>query len=542
MTEHVVYDDQVGRVLEGASREHWQRAGTRQRLGIILPLFSARTASSQGIGDFADLERLVDWCERIGATALQLLPLNDAGNGTSPYSALSAMALDPAYISLERLAPMVDDAGWLAQVRLLARVLEQTQRVQYAAVRRAKEEMLRQAFERCSGELRQTEGYQRFREESSSWLDGYATFRVLKERNGWAGWEEWGAGRPSEEWISQLKREAQQELDFHCFQQWLAREQLMAAKAYADERGVLLKGDIPILVGRDSADVWQRPELFDLNATAGAPPDMYAADGQNWGFPTYVWATHEGEGFAWWRQRLELLQDYYHLYRIDHVVGFFRIWTIPLGERTGRNGRFVPEDESRWDEHGRNLLEMMLSGCNLLPLAEDLGTIPDVCRSTLLDMGIPGLKVARWEKRYHGDGSFVRPWDYPWLSVATSSTHDSETLAGWWQAFPGERSQLHRELGLGEHAPEELTPELAERLLSELARARSAFTLLPMGDILAPSGRYLDPDPTANRVNVPGICNETNWTYRLPFPLERLLDDGPLNDHLRKLLARPNGV
>ena len=532
------HHEQIRQLQEGPSRQHWERAGTERRLGVILPLSSARTNTSQGIGDFGDLQRLVDWCQCIGATTLQLLPLNDAGNGTSPYSALSAMALDPAYISLELVGPLVDDADWLARVRLLARVLEQTKRVQYAAVRFAKEELLREAFGRCWSDLRGSEAYERFA-ASCPWLDGYAAFRVLKERNGWASWEEWSGGRPAGDWIAELRSEAPAAVDFHCFQQWLAREQLMAARTYAQERGVLLKGDIPILVGRDSADVWKRPELFHLDATAGAPPDMYAADGQNWGFPTYDWAAHEAEGFAWWRQRLQLLQDYYDLYRIDHVVGFFRIWTIPLGEKTGRNGRFVPEDEGRWGEHGSRLLQMMLSNCDLLPLAEDLGTIPDVCRRLLREMGIPGLKVARWEKRYHGDGSIIQPRDYPWLSVATSSTHDSETLAGWWQAFPDERAQLHRELGLGDHAPDELTPELGERLLRELAGARSAFALLPVWDILAPSRRYLDPDPVANRVNVPGICDDTNWTYRLPFPMERLLADEPLNAHLRALLARP---
>lgn len=520
------------------SHRHWQRIGGRKRLGVMVPLFSARTTQSAGMGDFADIERLVDWCVEIGATVLQLLPLNDIGLGTSPYSALSALALDPTYISLRRLAPLVDDAGWLQRVDDAAAELEQAPSVQYARVRQVREPLLLEAFRRCRKKVEQDLAFSRFQQENP-WLDGYVAYRVLKEQNGWTSWEHWAANRPARQCIAEAEQQHGERLAFHRFLQWVAAEQLRQAREYAEARGVLLKGDIPILVGRDSADVWLHPELFHLEATAGAPPDMYAAEGQNWGFPTYDWDRLAERDYFWWRQRLASIEQYFHLYRVDHVVGFFRIWTIPLGERNGLKGRFVPEDESRWGDHGRRLLSMMLDSCSLLPLGEDLGTVPDICRSTLHEMGIPGLKVARWEKRWHGDRSFIQPYDYPWLSVATSSTHDSETLAGWWAAYPGEREQLYRELGYSGSAPPELTPALAERLLGDLARAGSAFTILPLNDILFLAGPdFLFPRPEDNRVNVPGTCVDTNWTFRLPRTLERLLADERLSRELKGLLER----
>ena len=522
---------------EAASRGHWERPGRGRRLGVVAPLFCARSCQSLGIGDFADLDRLVDWCVEIGASVLQLLPLNDMGTGSSPYSALSAMALDPIYLSLPRMEPLVQDAAWARSLGSVRAELETAPRVRYQQVRQEKMRLLYQAFEHCRSDLAHSPELEIFREESP-WLEGYLAFRVLKEKHGWRSWEEWSRGRSPEEWIALAGRTDEEALDFHRFLQWISREQLRGARRYADDRGVLLLGDIPILVARDSADVWEHTELFHLDSTAGAPPDMYAADGQNWGFPTYDWESIASRDYAWWRLRLAGLRDYFHLYRIDHVVGFFRIWTIPMGEETGRNGRFVPEDEARWGEHGWRLLSMMLEASPLLPLAEDLGAIPPVCRDTLRSMGIPGLKVARWEKRYHGDGSFIHPREYPFLSVATSSTHDSETLAGWWQAFPGERAQLHRELGLGDRPPAELDRELSRLLLGDLARSGSAFAILPIWDLLHGAPGYLDPDPQANRVNLPGVCSEQNWTYRLPFLMERLIGDAALNGELREVLAR----
>jgi 4-alpha-glucanotransferase len=321
------------------------------------------------------------------------------------------------------------------------------------------------------------------------------------------------------------------------FGQWLLDRQLREARRRAAAAGVLIEGDIPILVARDSADVWANPGIFDLGSMAGAPPDMYSEVGQNWGFPTYDWEALRGREFDWWRARLRHAERFYDLYRIDHVVGFFRIWTIPLGEKDGRNGRFVPGDESLWGEHGRAILRMMLESTSMLPLAEDLGTIPDVCRETLGDMGICGMKVQRWERRWHEDRGYVDPADYHPLSVATLATHDSETLAGWWDAAPDERDLLWTTLGHDLPAPAPMPADAQREVIRWLSGASSLFVVHLLQDLLAPFG-LLPGDPADHRINLPGIVNDTNWTWRCPVPLERLLGDSDLAAAVRDMTTR----
>ena len=515
----------------------WRRIGTDRRLGIAVPLFSLRSSRSAGIGDVADLEMLVDWCVEIGASVVQLLPLNDLGTDSAPYCAISAFALDPVHVALDRLDEVQRDAALRDRVRGLSQVLERAPRVDYTAVRREKMAVLEAAFAVGREALSDAAGFEGFVAANRDWLEDYVLYRTLREENGWASRESWGPDYAGADARAAFAGEHAERLQFHRWVQWTLDRQLSAARAYAQARGVLLKGDIPILVGRDSADVWCHPEIFRLDTGAGAPPDYYAEDGQNWGFPTYDWPTLWDDDCRWWRRRLEVAERYFDLYRVDHVVGLFRIWTVPQGEKTARNGVFVPADEAEWGAHGRRILEMMLAAADMLPLAEDLGTIPDVCRETLVDLGICGLKVARWEKRYKSDGRFIPPAAFPALSVATLSTHDSETLRGWWQAEPTERQELYETLGRRGQAPEHLTPDLHEELLRQIAQSGAIFAILAIQDVLAPYGQVWD-DPEANRVNIPGLVNGSNWTFRLPVPLESLIENTRLNERLRDLLRR----
>ena len=519
-----------------ATARHWERVGTRRRLGVAVPLFSLRSERSAGIGDVADLERLVDWCQAIGATVVQLLPLNDMGTGTAPYGAISAFATDPIYIALDRLPAAATDAQHAERAVELGRRLEGAARIDYPRVRREKMAMLEDAFARSRDRIANDGSFSSFVATNADWLDDYALYRTLREVHDWRPWEDWDGAYAGKDALRRFADAHAERLDFHRFHQWVIDGQLTAARAYASERGVLLKGDVPILVGRDSADVWRRRELFRLDTSAGAPPDYYAEDGQNWGFPTYDWDVSWRDDCAWWRRRLAHAERYFDLYRIDHVVGLFRIWTIPHGEETGRNGRFVPEDEGVWGAQGRRILEMMLDASRMLPLAEDLGTIPDVCRDTLADMGICGTKVIRWERRWHGDQRFIPPEDYPPLSMATLSTHDSETFRGWWADYPEERQLFWEDMGRSGPAPT-LDPAVHEACLVHAARVRSTFLILAIQDILAPA-RLLHDDPEDNRVNVPGTVTDRNWTYRLPVTLERLLANPRMNEHLARLLRR----
>ena len=518
------------------SARHWERVGTRPRSGLAVPLFSLRSERSAGVGDFADLERLADWCAAIGASVIQLLPLNDLGPDSAPYGAVSAFALDPIYAAPDRISAVQADPALRAKAAALAADLEQPGPVAYDRVRGARMAFLEAVFATVADALRDDTDFEAFVAEHERWLEDYVLYRTLREHHGWRSWEDWGDTYDMAS-LARFSAEHASRLQFHRWIQWILDGQLRAAHQYANERGVLLKGDIPILVGRDSADVWRNPHLFFLDTSAGAPPDYYAEDGQNWGFPTYDWEAHWPDGCQWWRARLAHASRYFDLYRVDHVVGLFRIWTIRHGEETGRNGWFVPEEEWRWGGHGRGILEMMLDATDMLPLAEDLGTIPDVCRDTLRDLGICGTKVVRWERRWHGDGSFIPPSEFAPLSMATLSTHDSDTLRGWWQDSPEERQLYWETLGGTGEAPSEIPRDVHLEALGQVTRAGSLFVILLPQDILAPFGR-LEGSPADNRINVPGTVADTNWSWRLPCTLDALVADDDLNERLKAILRR----
>lgn len=500
-----------------ASR-HWSKIGFKRRVGLCTPLASVRSERDLGVGDIGDLFALVDFSKECGLEVIQLLPLNDMGQDFVPYSAISAFAIDPVYLAVDRVEGV--EEGLLARAREVGKGLNASSLVEFREVRKEKEALLFEAWR-----SRKTEG-ERERildfERQNPWLDEYALFRAIREQEGYRSWTEW-ASKYEGESLLRARRELAERIEFFKWEQMLLSEQLKEARRYAKSRGVLLVGDIPILVARDSADCFWHKELFFLDTSAGAPPDMYSEDGQNWGFPTYNWQVHREQNFDWWRQRLLCAERYFDLYRIDHVVGFFRIWTIPIGERSGRHGRFVPEDESLWGPQGREILEMMLETTEMLPLAEDLGTIPPVCRSTLFDLGICGLKVQRWERYWEGDGSFIHPKDYHPLSVATLSTHDSETFAHYWEAFPEDRARIFEVAGFSGPVPERIDPYWQSCFIRWFLSAGSIFVILMVQEWLLALD-LLPGSPAEHRINVPGVVNERNFRWRWPVTLERLLE------------------
>ncbi len=517
-----------------ASSAHWKRISVKPRRGICVPLFSLRSDRDCGIGDTADLRAMVDWCADIGMSVLQILPVNDMGLDGCPYAALSAFALDPVFIAIDDIDAVAGDADFLARLHEAGSKQNGAARIDYQAVRQVKMTFLYEAFTREDGPALMQTLYE-FR-AGNRWLDDYLPYRVLKEVNDYRSWEEWGLRFANHDQLKAFEANHEHRIRFYCFLQWVAFCQFAAVHEYAATRGVLLKGDIPILVSRDSADVWRHPEYFDMDTAAGAPPDMYSQDGQYWGFPTYNWDRLRQEDFGWWRARLRYAENFFDLYRIDHVVGFFRIWTIKLGAENGREGWYVPWDESRWGDHGRELLQMMLQSTHMLPLAEDLGTIPHVCRNTMTELGICGLKVQRWEKRWEQDSSIIPTSEYPPLSVATLSTHDSETVAGWWQAYPDDRNQLWHFLGGSGDAPDTLDPDLHRRLVRMVADGNALFAIFMLQDLLRPFGLLVG-DPADHRVNVPGTVSAANWSWRCPVTLEELAGDANLTNRLIQLFT-----
>ncbi|MFH0797592.1 MAG: 4-alpha-glucanotransferase [Candidatus Omnitrophota bacterium] len=429
-------------LLDTASREKWLRIGTQRRSGVLVPLFSLYSKKSLGIGELDDLKILVDWCEKTGNSIIQILPMNEVACHFCPYETISSFALEPSYLRLENI-PGSEKYPVQAGIRRLRELFPAGRdRVDYR-IKPAKSEVLREIY-RTEG-CHDLEGLEKFKEENSYWVNGFGLFKVLKDEHRGRAWYEWDEPYKNRDPLSleAFYDAHKEEIEFHVWVQWLLCERFKEVKEYAESRGVLIKGDLPILVARDSADVWAHPEFFKLEFAAGAPPDMFCAKGQRWGnpgTPTYNWERISSDGYRYLKERLRYAEHFYDIVRIDHIVGLFRIWSIFCGEpleNEGLNGFFDPPDEREWEEHGRKILEVMLDSTKMLLCGEDLGVIPSACPKTLRRLGIPGIDIQRWTKDWHGTHGFRAPDDYRLVSVATLSTHDTTNWVGWWENEAG---------------------------------------------------------------------------------------------------------
>jgi 4-alpha-glucanotransferase len=235
--------------------------------------------------------------------------------------------------------------------------------------------------------------------------------------------------------LARLRGEEKEGLRFYEWLQWQCCEQFRKAKAHALGKGVLILGDLPLLVSRDSADVWARQNYFKLDRVSGAPPDLYIAEGQRWGMPPYNWEEIAAHGHEYTIQKVRYAQNFYDLFRIDHVVGLFRLWTIAVHEplqNAGKYGVFDPQNEALWEEHGKKIIDVMVSNTDMLPCAEDLGVVPECSYKTLREYAMPGMDVQRWTRHWESQGEFKAPSEYRKNSLALMSTHDMSIFLGWW--------------------------------------------------------------------------------------------------------------
>lgn len=425
-------------LLSTYSRKKWVKTKTQKRSGVLAPLFSLYSRDSVGIGDFTDLKLLIDWCSKTGNSILQLLPMNEVGMNFCPYDSSSSFALEPMYIDLKQL-PGANKNSVQARISQIKQAYSQPQFYINYQIKSEKLKLLREIFEET--DLDQND-FQEFIEENSYWLDDFAFFNTLKglhQGKAWFDWEEkYRDQDPSA--LKILRGERRKDILFHEWVQWQLYKQFKAAKDYAGEKKILLKGDLPILVSRDSADVWAHPEYFKLGFASGAPPDMYCAKGQRWGTPTYKWEKIFEDKGVYLKEKLCYAENFYDILRIDHVVGLFRIWSIPYhdpAENMGLNGVFDPREENSWESHGRNILIFMLDNTRMLLCAEDLGIIPPVCTKVLKELGIPGNEVQRWTKEWHHRNDFLLPEEYRGFAVAMLSTHDTTNWPAWWENEAG---------------------------------------------------------------------------------------------------------
>lgn len=322
----------------------------RKLAGTLVPVFSLRTRKSAGIGDFGDLKTMIDFVASTGQKVLQLLPINDTTithtwTDSYPYSCISVFAIHPQYANLHAL-PELKDAKARAEAEKTRAELNALDKIDYEKVNDFKINYLRQIFNQEGEKMMKTAEYKAFFQDTEQWLVPYAQYSYLRDKNGTADFNQWPDHQVWDEAerkaLADPKTAACKNVAFFYFVQFVLDRQMQEAHEHAKAKGVILKGDIPIGVNRNGCDVWMEPKYFNLNGQAGAPPDDFSANGQNWGFPTYNWFEMLKDGCQWWNRRFQNMARYFDAYRIDHVLGFFRIWEIPVSSVHGLLGQFAP--------------------------------------------------------------------------------------------------------------------------------------------------------------------------------------------------------
>lgn len=322
----------------------------RKLAGTQVPVFSLRTRKSAGIGDFGDLKTMIDFVASTGQKVLQLLPINDTTithtwSDSYPYSCISVFAIHPQYADLHAL-PELKDAKARAEAEKTRAELNALDKIDYEKVNDFKINYLRQIFNQEGEKMMKTAEYKAFFQDTELWLVPYAQYSYLRDKNGTADFNQWPDHQVWDEAerkaLADPKTAAYKNVAFFYFVQFVLDRQMQEAHEHAKAKGVILKGDIPIGVNRNGCDVWMEPKYFNLNGQAGAPPDDFSANGQNWGFPTYNWFEMLKDGCQWWNRRFQNMARYFDAYRIDHVLGFFRIWEIPVHSVHGLLGQFAP--------------------------------------------------------------------------------------------------------------------------------------------------------------------------------------------------------
>jgi 4-alpha-glucanotransferase len=494
----------------------------KKHTGTLFPLFSMRSKKDWGIGDTTSMSLWFDAMKAMNLNLLQILPINEMPPGVScPYTALSAFALDPVYIAVEDIPELQDFTDILEEIRSRrfqagVKQLRQARTVMYNEVRHLKFSTLWKIYTAFHQRhiLKDTPLAAEFRafcQANAGWLEDYAAFRRLKDTHNWTSWTHWEGplkGRDQQA-LRELHEREESQILFFKYLQWTIHRQWTAARRRAEQLDIKLLGDLPFMVNQESADVWSRQAEFDIDREIGAPPDAFSETGQRWGLPAYNWNVIERNNFDWWRSKVKKASEFYDLFRIDHMVGFFRTWVIPRD--VAQKPDFDIKDEHGARERGRRFLEAVSSASRMLPVAEDLGVIPPYVGEVLSSLNIPGYKVMRWEKGK--DGNYTEPGSYPAVSLATTSTHDNEPLADWWDTVDPAEKRLFWKLVSGEDSRPPAYTRAKEKALGALLGASSRIVILPIQDIFG----------SKDRVNTPGTLGDHNWTYRFPTTAEDFL-------------------
>ncbi|MBQ4549098.1 MAG: 4-alpha-glucanotransferase [Bacteroidales bacterium] len=602
-----VFDTKVFKVLskgKGDISYGWKGAG------VAVPVFSLKSDNSFGVGEFLDLKLLADWCNNVGLKMIQILPINDTRTDGSwdnsyPYKAISTKALHPIYLNLDKMGQLVDenDREYFKQQK---EILNAKDYVDYPEVMKVKEDYFRKIFLQTWNDIKEREDYKTFFNDNKDWLVPYASFCSQRD---------YESTRLQVESQSHKVAESQSlvsesAIEFSYFLQYHLDKQLKEAVDYLHEKGVALKGDIPIGIGRDSVEAQTNPELFNLDCQAGAPPDAFATEGQNWGFPTYNWEAMAKDDYQWWRERLTQMSRYFDAYRIDHILGFFRIWEIPIEYSQGTMGHFSPalplelgietqshkdadsqilrfsdsqilndlflkdkhdsnkfhprinmhlteayqtlddaqkealnkiyddffyrRNEELWKAEALKKLPKIIEASDMLVCGEDLGMVPACVPEVMQQLNILSLEVQRMPKKF--GATFVNPKENPYLSVDTTSTHDTSTIRGWWEENGETTNRFYREmLGHHEGAPYFAEPWVCKEIVRQHLESSSMWTILPIQDFIAMDGDFRWDQTQREQINIPANPHH-HWCYKMHQSLEEILERQYLNDMLSEMI------
>ena len=559
------WEDGTNRILPEGKDRTWDWFGLTERQtmkGVAVPLFSLRTENDSGIGEYADLPKLGDWCVANGLKIIQILPINDTTahydwRDSYPYNAISAFALNPIYLNLNALG--IKEETTFKRARTL---LNKTDFVNYPKVLKAKWKYFQIAFEQQWESLKDTADFQQFVKENEDWLLDYARYCAERDGNG---------------------------TEIHLFLQYHCDKQLREAVKALHNKGLLLKGDIPIGVNPTGVDVKSHPDLFNLDVQVGAPPDDFSAEGQNWGFPSYNWEAMAKDGYAWWQRRLQVMARYFDAYRIDHILGFFRIWEIPKTAKSGLLGHFSPalplsakEIEGQgfhfvksrhvkkgvdtlfipapnekdkyiprielhktksylalgkeqkqtidaiyedfyfrrhnefWKQKALEKLPALVNATPMVACGEDLGMIPACVPEVMQKLGIMSLEVQRMPKVF--GHPFVQTEDLPENCVYTTGTHDMPTLRGWLAEDRVRTRQFLDSLDLDDR---KVTAKTLNKIMEKHQDSPSKWNIYPLQDLLDLNEKNWSPNPADDQINVPANA-KNQWKWRMKMSLEAL--------------------
>ena len=575
----------------------WKAAGT------VIPIFSLRSEGSFGVGDFGDLKLMIDWCDKTKQRILQVLPITDTNmthtwQDSYPYNSISIYALHPQYTDFRQLPPIKDEAKRQA-FEALRQELNALPQIDYERMFTAKMDYLREIFAQEWTAVQRRESYKKFFEQNKEWLVPYAAFCYFRDLYGTATFSEW----PKDATLQSTQKstfKGKKELQFWYFVQYNLDAQMREAHAHARAHRVILKGDIPIGISRDGVEAWVEPKYFNLNGQAGAPPDAFSADGQNWGFPTYNWDEMLKDGCSWWVHRFRKMAEYFDAYRIDHVLGFFRIWEIPVPHKSGLMGQFSPalglsreeieaygvafndglflvdhKRDDRWhpriavqyqeayqqlsEEQKYNFNQLyndyfyrrnnqfwyteamkkmpkLVQATRMLVCAEDLGMVPDCVPWVMNELRILSLEIQSMPK--DPTTRFGKLSHNPYRSVDTISTHDMATLRQWWDEDE-ERSQTYFNTTLrrGGAAPRPLPGWLAKDIVSRHLTSPSMLCLVSFQDWMSIDEKLRLPDENAERINIPANPRHY-WRYRMHLTIEQLMKADELNNEIITLILQ----